>query len=613
MFFGVASRGSRDGRVRPAAHARGRARARGRRRRGPGGRARRASRASGIVIPRRPEPAAVGSRHPGRRRGGRRQAQGRGGEEARQGRRAGRVGRGDDPRVHRATARSALTVPHLSPSARSDAGLALGDALRRRRRDGDRRASRPAHARPRARGADARAPPPRACTKTPRRSSPTSRAGASAKAAESRGTTRTRGRTRRSRRPPRRRTRSRRAATSPRSREKTTTKTASWTPWRERWTRTSPRLTSRRARRVCDVRSKNAAAADALAGLWNLADARVMLAEAIAARPHGGFGHGGHDQNHDQNRCQKPKPKPKRREGGDVVLRRLRRVRTRVRSMRLARRRRPRGLAHGLGRGPRLARAGAGGRGSVCDADVAVEALKRATPRSRSWRGRRSLGSVTSTRTSRSGRRTGRDLMCFAPWLVSCSSSDGNVAPGKSRSFDAIARRSSSPTPTPRWRGCPPGSPAPARVRDGARLDSRRLVPGGGISGVPRGTLAQSRSNRRRILRGTETFEAHFARGWATPESRWKVRCSSPTIACDFGWASDRLEMAYNAACVACLAGDLDAGERLLESVVEFEHDARSDRGGCRPRGVAIATDVRGGTVGGIGGERGRDRRLPLP
>ena len=69
--------------------------------------------------------------------------------------------------------------------------------------------------------------------------------------------------------------------------------------------------------------------------------------------------------------------------------------------------------------------------------------------------------------------------------------------------------------------------------------------------------------------------KAHFARGWATYRVALEGPLLFPDDRVDPGWASDRLEMAYNAACAACLAGDLDAGERLLESVVECDDTTR--------------------------------------
>ena len=198
--------------------------------------------------------------------------------------------------------RSALAVPNLSPSARSDAGLALGEALCAAAA-ATVTAARHGPLTPDLARAERTRAPPRACTKTPRRSSPTSRAGASAESPDSSGDD------------PDAWADATLAATTAAanalaargdvgavSREdddqnRVVDALARAVTAYE----SATHLASRAEAGARDVRSKNAAAADALAGLWNLADARVKLAEAIAASGHG-FGHGfGHDQNHDQN------------------------------------------------------------------------------------------------------------------------------------------------------------------------------------------------------------------------------------------------------------------------------------------------------------------------
>ena len=136
--------------VRPAAHARGRARTRGRRRRGPGGRARRASRASGVVIrnrqpsvPATPDAAvedAVERKDAAERKLGK------------DGARGASAAASTLASIAREL-RSALAVPDLALRPIRRRARARRGALRRRRRDGDRRASRPAHAHTRARGA----------------------------------------------------------------------------------------------------------------------------------------------------------------------------------------------------------------------------------------------------------------------------------------------------------------------------------------------------------------------------------------------------------------------------------------------------------------------------
>jgi hypothetical protein len=62
-------------------------------------------------------------------------------------------------------------------------------------------------------------------------------------------------------------------------------------------------------------------------------------------------------------------------------------------------------------------------------------------------------------------------------------------------------------------------------------------------------------------------MRSHFARGWEL-YARAHDLAASANPRKDPGWASDRLEVAYNAACAACLAGELDTARGLLESVV---------------------------------------------
>ena len=63
------------------------------------------------------------------------------------------------------------------------------------------------------------------------------------------------------------------------------------------------------------------------------------------------------------------------------------------------------------------------------------------------------------------------------------------------------------------------------------------------------------------------SMRSHFARGWEL-YARALDLAARANPRKDPGWASDRLEVAYNAACAACLAGELDTARGLLESVV---------------------------------------------
>ena len=63
------------------------------------------------------------------------------------------------------------------------------------------------------------------------------------------------------------------------------------------------------------------------------------------------------------------------------------------------------------------------------------------------------------------------------------------------------------------------------------------------------------------------SMRSHFARGWEL-YARALDLAAGANPRKDPGWASDRLEVAYNAACAACLAGELDTARGLLESVV---------------------------------------------
>jgi hypothetical protein len=63
------------------------------------------------------------------------------------------------------------------------------------------------------------------------------------------------------------------------------------------------------------------------------------------------------------------------------------------------------------------------------------------------------------------------------------------------------------------------------------------------------------------------SMRSHFARGWEL-YARALDLAAGANPRKDPGWASDRLEVAYNAACAACLAGELDTARGLIESVV---------------------------------------------
>ena len=122
-----------------------------------------------------------------------------------------------------------------------------------------------------------------------------------------------------------------------------------------------------------------------------------------------------------------------------------------------------------------------------------------------------------------------------------------------------------------------PDHPHPLGFAMALRLDSRHLdaLVGAAECHVERGKMRVSFQPSENPSRDGDDSKAHFARGWATYRVALEGPLLFPDDRVDPGWASDRLEMAYNAACAACLAGDLDAGERLLESVVECDDETR--------------------------------------
>ena len=124
-----------------------------------------------------------------------------------------------------------------------------------------------------------------------------------------------------------------------------------------------------------------------------------------------------------------------------------------------------------------------------------------------------------------------------------------------------------------------PDHPHPLGFARALRLDSRHLdaLVGAAECHVERGKMMRDSWNQpsENPSSSGDDSKAHFARGWATYRVALEGPLLFPDDRVDPGWASDRLEMAYNAACAACLAGDLDAGERLLESVVECDDTTR--------------------------------------
>jgi hypothetical protein len=79
------------------------------------------------------------------------------------------------------------------------------------------------------------------------------------------------------------------------------------------------------------------------------------------------------------------------------------------------------------------------------------------------------------------------------------------------------------------------------------------------------------------------SMRSHFARGWEL-YARALDLAARANPRKDPGWASDRLEVAYNAACAACLAGELDTARGLLESVVAC--------GGATKEGIDADADL---------------------
>ena len=79
------------------------------------------------------------------------------------------------------------------------------------------------------------------------------------------------------------------------------------------------------------------------------------------------------------------------------------------------------------------------------------------------------------------------------------------------------------------------------------------------------------------------SMRSHFARGWEL-YARALDLAARANPRKDPGWASDRLEVAYNAACAACLAGELDTARGLIESVVAC--------GGATKEGIDADADL---------------------
>mmetsp|Transcript_10877 Transcript_10877/g.45278 ORF Transcript_10877/g.45278 Transcript_10877/m.45278 type:complete len:291 (-) Transcript_10877:34-906(-) len=290
--------------------------------------------------------------------------------------------------------------------------------------------------------------------------------------------------------------------------------------------------------------------------------------------------------------------------------------------MRLARRRRPRGLTHGLGRGPRLARAGAGGRG-VRGSGGCLRRRRRGEI-ARGVRARvREVGEGGGVwgrgrRRARRARGGATDAIGCASRYSRCrgSSADGNVVSGKSPSFDAIVGRSLRRRGRRAGAGVRPGSPAPARVREGAEAGLATSGRPGGGCGVPRGTREDARfvPTVGESFAGRRRFESALRAGVGDVQSRAGRSAALPRRS-----RGPRLGVGPTGDGVQRRVRRVSRGRPGRRGAIARErrrvrrHDARGDRGGCRPRGVAIAADVRGGTAGGIGGERGMDRRLPLP
>ena len=343
------------------------------------------------------------------------------------------------------------------------------------------------------------------------------------------------------------------------------------------------RLASNAEAGARDVQSKNAAAADALAGFWNLADARVKLAEVIAASGHGfghGFGHG-HDQNQNQNPNQNQNvaraetlfaaafdayelacARCDSRAGDDLA-----------------------GLLMDWGVGHAShARVLADTLGDdVWNADVAARALG-ACERAFEKLARAAefgVGDVDAHVAFGEAQRTRSEVLraeatARRSMVETFPESLDPSGTGGARSSDDLFADADAALA----RVSDPDHPHPLGFARALRLDSRHLdaLVGAAECHVERGKMTrdsfQLQSENPSSSSG-DASKAHFARGWATYRVALEGPLLFPDDRVDPGWASDRLEMAYNAACAACLAGDLDAGERLLESVVECDDETR--------------------------------------
>ncbi|ACO62386.1 predicted protein [Micromonas commoda] len=329
-----------------------------------------------------------------------------------------------------------------------------------------------------------------------------------------------------------------------------------------------------------DVRSRNAAAADALAGLWNLADARVKLAEAIAASGHG-FGH---DQIQIQNQIQNQNvARAETLFAAAFAAYELACARCDSRAGDdLAGLLMDWGVGHASHARVLADVLASGGVGGAWDSDLsarALDACERATEKL-ARAAEFGVGDVDAHVAFGEAQRTRSEVLraeatarkrrieTFPESLDPSSGMSTRSCDDLFADADAALARVSDPD-----------HPHPLGFARALRLDSRHLdaLVGAAECHVERGKMMRDSWNQpsENPSSSGDDSKAHFARGWATYRVALEGPLLFPDDRVDPGWASDRLEMAYNAACAACLAGDLDASERLLESVVECDDETR--------------------------------------
>ena len=303
--------------------------------------------------------------------------------------------------------------------------------------------------------------------------------------------------------------------------------------------------------------SKNAAAEDLLAGLWNLADAKVKLAEASAEH------------------AVEATVSSTVTSIEAMFQARVSDVRRGVPALRLASRGRPRGFADGLGRRVRVARADPRGQGTgaqyeqrvpvTWDAAVAARAIASCDGALEKLGKSAEFGAgdVAAHVAFGEARRTKSEIYHAEAKVYQLCAREHDPAYGRAvAEADGALAAAADPA-------VPFGFGAALRL-DSSNADA--LI-GAAECHVERGRMHKQfgpdvlPSVMCEYDAHVSSMRSHFARGWEL-YARALDLAAGANPRKDPGWASDRLEVAYNAACAACLAGELDTARGLLESVV---------------------------------------------